>query len=195
MTLHGLGERLPLAHGLSSGGKGGAGARTHQSRRHLQSRHRRHAATQQHAGGAIQPRELIDVQLAANRRDAGDPGAYRCAHRRPAETVERAAEQREPAHCHRARMCIDELAPLQQQARGHGQVAADILVDGAEARHHVGHEEYHHQHAGDQQHGRIDAGIDERLAQRIGLLLIRDVARERLAQRAGPLARAHGCNV
>src|SRR5205807_6197249 len=31
-------ERLPLAHGLSSGGKGGAGARTHQSRRHLQSR-------------------------------------------------------------------------------------------------------------------------------------------------------------
>src|SRR2546427_4172495 len=56
----------------------------------------RSTATQQHAGGAIQPRELIDVQLASNRRDSGDPAADSGAYRGAAEAVERTAEQREP---------------------------------------------------------------------------------------------------
>ena len=150
-----------------------------------------HAAAQQHADGPVHARQLVDLQCrpstgmrasARRSRGADAPAATRCADRnrwRQATTT-----TAKPWFC-------SSLAPVHQHARCPRQVGAEVLVDAAEARHHVAEQEHRHQQSRAAQDRRIDGSTDQFLAQQVDLLLVGDEARQRFANGAGPLARPH----
>ena len=83
--------------------------------------------------------------------------------------------------------CPQAISSLREER----QVGGALLVDLAEARHHVEQQEQAHQRArGDQEH-RIDRGVDRALADRLELRLVGDVARERRREVARLLRGAH----
>ena len=124
---------------------------------------------QQHSARAIQPGELIDAQLATDARDPGNRPAERRPHLRSRGGVHRRHQRgdRDPQNPPAVR--VEKLAPAHQYARGERQLAADVLVDPGEPGDDVGDEEDEHQRTRDEQHGRIDRGVDELPLQQIDL--------------------------
>ncbi len=90
-------------------------------------------------------------------------------------------------------MGLDQPPPVEQQLRQPGQIAADVLIDVREARHHVAEQEQHHQPTDADQQRRVDRRAYELVTQGVDLLLVGDVALERTLEVAGALGGAdHG---
>jgi len=90
---------------------------------------------------------------------------------------------------------FDEPAPGHQHAREPRQIAANVLVNVREARHHVAEQEQRHQATDQDQDHRIDRSAHQMLLHRIELGLISNETRQCLRQTAGPLTGAHGSHI
>ena len=95
---------------------------TQQTRGHFMRGHRRHAAAQQHAHGAIQARELVQPQLPADGRQFRNPAAKAARVARRAIRATTTATAATPNGDHGQGMRVQHLAPVQQQARRERQV-------------------------------------------------------------------------
>ncbi len=136
-------------------------------------------------------RQLVDLHLPADHRQPRDPPGQRGAEGRLRRDVrDRDADGAKHGE-DRESMVLNRLAPLHQHARCPRQAGAEVLVDAAEARHDVAKQENRDQQSRATQHRRIDGGTHQFLAQQVDLLLIGDETRQRFANGAGPLARAH----
>src|SRR5262249_17816732 len=92
---------------------------------------------------------------------------------------------------HHEAVLVYQSSGLHEELRGPRQATPEVFVNSAEAWHDVAEQERDDENARSTQHERIDRRTDQFLAEQIDLLLIRDVAHERLADRARALARPH----
>ena len=99
--------------------------------------------------------------------------------KRTGKQVEQQHQQQQHTAQQALAVVADELPPAHQQPRHERQIAADVSIDMAEARHYVEHQEYHHQPADACQHHRINRSADYFPPDTVHLRLIGDIACQR----------------
>src|SRR4029077_20979789 len=153
------------------------------------------SAPQQHADGAVETRELIQLQPLADCGQLPQQVLDARLDLRLAQGV-RAADQQadERAHDQRA-VALDHLSPGEQDLGEYRQVDAALFVDAGKARNDVDQEEQAYQAADREKQRRIDRRVDQALADRLELVLVGDIAHERGREIARLLARLNGGDV
>ncbi|MNF79304.1 hypothetical protein D3C84_615150 [compost metagenome] len=151
----------------------------------------RNPALQQDAQGAIEARQLVDLDALADRRQSLDLAPQGAAYAFLAQQRHRKQQGQGGAAEYLGLMRMEEQPAVQQYLGQPGQVGAKPLEHQAETRHHVAHQEQQHPAAHHEQQDRVDRGADDLLPHLVHPAAVGHVAAQGIADRPGLLAGLH----
>ncbi|MDT4846973.1 hypothetical protein FQZ97_810180 [compost metagenome] len=158
---------------------------------HADRREYGNAALQQDAQGAVEARQLVDLDALADRRYPLHLAPQGAAHALLAQQH----HQRHQRQCggaeHLPLVRVQEQPAVQQHLGQPGQVGTQALEHQAEARHHIAHQEQQHPTAHREQQRRVDRGADDLLPYLVHPAAVGHVAPQGIAHGPGLFAGLH----